>query len=206
MEPKWLVWSRKLQALSQAGLTYSQNQFDLDRYRLIQAIAAEIAAEGSGIEVSRVNDLFIGDEGYMTPKVDVRGAVFKDDQILLVRETMDNGRWTVPGGWMDPGDGPGQAAEREVFEETGYVVKASRLAAAYDRERHGHPAYVYSIIKLFFICELMGGSPRESIETGESNYFHQDDLPELSLPRITVKEINMLFQHHRKPELPTEFD
>jgi ADP-ribose pyrophosphatase YjhB (NUDIX family) len=206
MEPKWLVWSRKLQALSQAGLTYSQNQFDLDRYRVIQSIAAEIAAEGSGIETSRVNDLFTGDEGYMTPKVDVRGAIFKDNRILLVRETMDNGRWTVPGGWVDPGDGPGQAAEREVYEETGYVVKANRLAAVYDRERHGHPAYVYSIIKLFFICDLIGGSPKESIETGESDFFNEDVLPELSIPRITVEEIHMLFQHHRHPELPTEFD
>ena len=206
MEPKWLVWSRKLQALSQAGLTYSQNQFDLDRYRAIQAIAAEIAAEGSGIETSRLNDLFTGDEGYMTPKVDVRGAVFKDNRILLVRETMDNGRWTVPGGWVDPGDGPGQAAEREVYEETGYVVKASRLAAAYDRERHGHPAYVYSILKLFFICELVGGSPKESIETGELSFFHQDRLPELSLPRITAEEIHMLFEHHKHPDLHAEFD
>ena len=206
MEPKWLVWSRKLQALAQAGLTYSQNQFDLDRYRVIQAIAAEIAAEGSGIATSRVNDLFTGDEGYMTPKVDVRGAVFKDDRILLVRETMDNGRWTVPGGWVDPGDGPGQAAEREVFEETGYVVKASRLAAAYDRERHGHPLYIYSTIKLFFICELIGGSPKESIETGELKFFEEDSLPDLSLPRITAEEIHMLFQHYRNPNLPADFD
>ena len=138
--------------------------------------------------------------------MDVRGAVFKDDKILLVRETMDHGRWTVPGGWVDPGDAPGPAAEREVFEETGYLVKAVKLAAVYDRERHGHPAYVYSIYKLFFICDLVGGSPAESIETGESAFFVEEALPELSISRITAEEIYMLFRQHRQPSLPTEFD
>jgi ADP-ribose pyrophosphatase YjhB (NUDIX family) len=206
MLPKWIVWGRKLQALAQAGLTYSHNPFDIERYHVIQALAAEIISEGSVIETSRVENLFTGEEGYSTPKVDVRGAVFRAGKILLVRETMDGGRWTVPGGWVDPGDAPGPAAEREVYEETGYTVKAVKLAAIFDRDRHGHPVYLQSIFKLFFICELIGGSPTESIETGESAFFAEEAIPELSQARITPDEIEMLFRHHHHPLLPAEFD
>lgn len=206
MPPKWLEWSRKLQALAQAGLTYSQNEFDLERYRTIRALAAEIAAEGSGVTTSRVETLFVGDEGYATPKLDVRAAVFQQGKILLVRETMDGGRWTVPGGWIDPGDAPAEAAERELFEETGYTGRVLKLAAVYDRDRHGHPPHLYAIYKLFFVCEITGGHAVESIETGESAFFSPDALPELSLARINPDEIAMLFRHYNHPALPTEFD
>lgn len=205
-EPNWLIWSRQLQALAQAGLTYSENSFDLERYKAIRQIAAEIAAEGSGVDTSHIVDLFKGDEGYTTPKVDVRGAVFHEGKILLVQELLDGGRWTVPGGWVDPGDSPAGATEREVYEETGYRVKAVKLAAVYDRARHGHPVYMHSIYKLFFLCEWLGGEPAKSIETGESAFFALDELPDLSLARITPEEIHMLFKHHSQVGLPTEFD
>ncbi len=200
------MWSRKLQSIAQAGLTYSPNAFDLERYHAIRSIAAEIAAQGSGIEASRIENLFVGDEGYSTPKLDVRSAVFQDGKILLVRETMDGGRWTVPGGWIDPGDLPAEAAVRELFEETGFTGKVVKLAAVLDRARHGHPAHLYSIYKLFFICEITGGSPVQSLETGESAFFAIDALPELSLARINPEEINMLYRHAANPQIPTEYD
>jgi ADP-ribose pyrophosphatase YjhB (NUDIX family) len=206
MEPKWLIWSRKLHALAQAGLTYSNNPFDLERYRAIRSLAAEIAAEGSLVETSRVETLFSGEEGYTTPKLDVRAGAFRDGKILLVRETLDGGRWTVPGGWIDPGDGPGEAAVRELYEETGYQSQAVKLAAILDRDRHGHTPYIYAIYKLFFVCEITGGTPAQSIETGESAFFAEDALPELSVARITSREIALLFEHYRRPELPTVFD
>ncbi len=206
MEPFWLVWSRKLQSLAQAGLTYSENVFDIERYLAIRSIAAEIAAQGSGIDAARIENLFAGDEGYTTPKLDVRAAVFHDDKILLVREKMDGGLWTVPGGWIDPGNSPSIAAERELFEETGYTGRAVKLAAVYDRARHGHPPHLYSSFKLFFLCELTGGSPLESIETGESAFFTLDELPELSLGRVNPPEIAMLFRHLHEPQLATEYD
>jgi ADP-ribose pyrophosphatase YjhB (NUDIX family) len=205
-EPIWLVWSRKLQSIAQAGLTYSPNAFDLERYHAIRGIAAEIAAQGSGIETSRIENLFMGDEGYSTPKLDVRSAVFQDGKILLVRETMDGGRWTVPGGWIDPGDSPAEAAVRELFEETGFTAKVVKLAAVLDRARHGHPPHLYSIYKLFFICEITGGSPAQSLETGESAFYPIDGLPELSLSRINPEEIKLLYWHAANPQIPTEYD
>jgi ADP-ribose pyrophosphatase YjhB (NUDIX family) len=126
--------------------------------------------------------------------------------VLLVRELLDGGRWTLPGGWMDAGDSPGGAAAREFHEETGYEVRPLKLAAVYDRTRHGHPGNFFSTVKLFFVCELTGGQPRTSSETGESDFFAEDALPELSLGRVTAQEIRMLFKHFRQPDLPTEFD
>jgi ADP-ribose pyrophosphatase YjhB (NUDIX family) len=202
----WLNWSRKLQSLAQDGLAFTTNPFDKERYHEIQVIAAEIIAANSSFPTEKVQSIFTAEDGYATPKVDVRGAVFMDGKILLVREMLDGGRWTVPGGWADPGEAPGEAVAREVWEETGYQVRVVKIAAVYDRDRHGHPAYFFTIYKLFFICELLGGEPVSSIETGESRFSSVNDLPELSIGRVTTEEILMLFRHHVKPEIPTEYD
>jgi ADP-ribose pyrophosphatase YjhB (NUDIX family) len=206
MSDQWLAWGQKLQALAQNGLTYSQNPFDLERFEAIRAIAAEIISMGSQNELAQIQSLFAGETGYATPKLDVRGAAFRDEKILLVREMLDGGRWTLPGGWMDPGDSPGGAAAREFREETGYEVRPLKLAAVYERGRHGHPVFYFSTIKLFFVCELTGGTPTTSTETGESAFFGEDELPELSIARVTPAQIHMLYKHKRQPELPTEFD
>ena len=206
MTEQWLTWGRKLQALAQNGLAYTQNPFDIERYQAIRAIAAEMIAAGSELSVEPILNLFAGESGYTTPKLDVRGAAFCDEKVLLVREMLDGGRWTLPGGWMDAGDTPGGAAAREFREETGYEVRPLKLAAVYERSHHGHPTFYFSTIKLFFVCELYGGSPATSLETGESAFFAEDELPELSIARVTSAEIGMLFRHMRHPELPTEFD
>lgn len=206
MTEKWIGWGRRLAALAQNGLAYGQNPFDIERYQALRGIAAEILAEGSTLPAGQVESFLSLEAGYATPKIDVRGAAFRDHNILLVRETLDGGRWTLPGGWMDVGDTPGGAAAREFREETGYEVRPARLAAVYDRDTHGHPPMGFAVIKLFFICEIVGGSPAASSETGESAYFTEAALPELSLSRVNPGEIAMLFRHHRQPDLPTEFD
>ncbi len=132
--------------------------------------------------------------------------MFQDGRILLVQELLDNGRWTLPGGWADVTDTPRQAVEREIVEETGYQARAVKLAAVYDRATRGHPPMYFSVYKLFFLCEITGGAPASSIETGGIKFFAEDDLPELSLGRVTPQEIHMLFEHQRTPGLTTEFD
>ncbi|KAB8332323.1 NUDIX hydrolase [Scytonema tolypothrichoides VB-61278] len=205
MEPKWLEWTQKLQAIAQNGLTFSENPYDIERYKVLQAIATEIMSTYSNVEHSYILDLFAREVGYATPKVDVRGVVFRDNTILLVKERQD-GCWTLPGGWADVGDSPSEAAVREIFEESGYQTRAIKLLAVYDRNRQGHTPHQYYIYKLFFLCELIGGSPSPSIETEEVGFFPEDNIPQLSLGRVTPTQITRLFQHYRNPDLPTDFD
>ena len=206
MLPKWLEWGRALQTTAQNGLAYAQNPFDIERYQAMRALSAEILAAYSGMEPSPLLDLFSSEKGYATPKVDVRGAVIQGDAILLVKELLDQGRWTLPGGWADVTDTPRQAVEREIREESGYEARATKLAMVYDRNSRGHPPMYYSCYKFFFLCEITGGEAAKSIETGGVEFFREGDLPELSLSRVTPQEIHALFEHHRHPEMPTEFD
>lgn len=205
MDPKWIAWARRLQAIAQTGLTFSKEPYDIERYEEVRAIAAEIAAGGSGADLRMVRELFAHDAGYTTPKVDVRAAIFRDDAILLVRERSD-GLWTLPGGWADPGDSPARAAEREVLEESGYQARAVKLLAACDRDRHGHPPIPFAVYKLFFLCEPTGGAATATSETDAVGFFREAEIPDLSLTRVTPAQIGRLFEHARNPAWPTDFD
>ena len=158
MESNRLEWARRLNALAQTGLTFAENPYDIERYTAIRTIAAEMIAQGSGWTAGQVLDLLACDAGYATPKVDVRGVVFRDGKILLVQERSD-GLWTLPGGWADVGDSPADAVVREIREESGYETRATKLLALLDRNRHGHPPHVNHIYKVFIRCEIIGGSP-----------------------------------------------
>ena len=205
MEPKWLEWARKVQALAQNGLAYTESGYDRERYEALRELALEMLAAGSGAEMGLLRGLFAQEVGYATPKVDVRGAVFRGDEILLVRERQDGG-WTLPGGWADVWDRPSEAVEREVWEESGFEVRAIKLVACWDRRLHGHPPTTWAIYKLFFLCELLGGEPARSLETTGVGFCAEGEWPELSLPRTTPWELERLFAHHRNPDLPAEFD
>jgi ADP-ribose pyrophosphatase YjhB (NUDIX family) len=205
-EPKWLLWAREIQAIAQTGLAFSKDQYDLERYRRLRAIAVEMLAEGSGAPIERIATLFDGEAGYATPKVDVRGAVFRDDRILLVREVSD-GRWTLPGGWADVNQSARESVEREIEEESGYTARAHKLVGVWDYRRQGHQLrHAYSIYKLFFLCELTGGSPSPSAETSAVEFFSLDRLPQLSLGRVNPEQIRRMYQHRDNPQLQTEFD
>jgi ADP-ribose pyrophosphatase YjhB (NUDIX family) len=205
-EPDWLVWARELQAIAQTGLTFTENQYDIDRYRAIERLAATMMAAGSGTAVAQIAELFARQTGYATPKVDVRGAVIRGDEILLIREASD-GRWALPGGWADVNQSPAECVEREVLEESGYLARATKLAAVWDRSRRGHlPPFPFHVYKLFFLCELVGGAARPSHETTAVGFFRPDALPELSAGRTLASQIHRMFEHHRDPALATEFD
>lgn len=205
-DPQWLSWVRQMQAIAQTGLTYAKDVYDIERYQALRRLAAEMAAAGAGLpDSARILDLFSGDSGYATPKVDVRAAVFQGDRILLVKEHED-GLWTLPGGWADVGDAPSQAAVREVKEESGYEVIATKIAAVYDRNLHGHPPIPFHAYKLYFLCDLVGGQAKVSYETDAVEFFPEDQIPPLSLTRVMPALIAHLFEHHRHPEWPTSFD
>lgn len=210
-EPRWLAWAKALHSVAQNGLHYAANDYERERYEQVERIVAEMLAAQTGSEDLRpILDLLRHDTGYVTPKTDVRGVAARDGRILLVRETMDEGRWTLPGGWADPNDTPSQAVEREVREESGYEARAVKLIGVYDRShpRHAHhPPYPFHIYKLFFLCEVVGGGPTASHETTGARFFAEDELPEdLSLSRVTPSQLARAFQHMRHPDLPTDFD
>ena len=205
MAPQWLEWTQRLQAIAQTGLTYAADQYDIERYEQIREIAAEIAAAHSDAGFERISGLFADQAGYATPKIDVRGAVFRDDMILLVKERSDGG-WTLPGGWADVGDSPGDAVVREIAEESGYLTRTVKLLALYDRNKHSHPPHPFHAYKLFFLCELIGGAAAISGETDDVGFFREEALPELSLTRVMPAQIARLFAHYRHPEWPTDFD
>jgi ADP-ribose pyrophosphatase YjhB (NUDIX family) len=203
---RWLEWSRRLQSLAQNGLTDCKDPYDEQRYNELGGIAAEIMAAGAGLpESASVLERFKFEEGYATPKIDIRAAVFKDEKILLVKERSD-GLWTLPGGWADVGDAPSLAAVREVKEESGFDVVVKKLAAVYDRDKHNHPQIQHHVYKIFFLCELRGGTAAESVETSGVELFAEGNLPPLSLTRVIEPQINHMFEHHRNPALPASFD
>ncbi|MEZ4669461.1 MAG: NUDIX hydrolase N-terminal domain-containing protein [Anaerolineae bacterium] len=207
---QWLFWAQRLQAIAQNGLTFAQNDFDRERFGQISQIAAEIMAAGSDTPLEVIQGLFEAQAGYATPKVDVRGVVFHHDKLLLVRENLDGGRWTLPGGWADVGDTPSAATEREIQEEAGYQAKAVKLLALYDRSKQGHPYYAFHIYKAFFLCELVSEEQNliANVETEETGWYVESELSglDLSVGRVTLKQLLRFFEHHRHPEWPTEFD
>ena len=207
MEPNWLKWAKELQAIAQIGLTYSSaNHFDVERYTRIREIAAEIMSAGSEIKKGTLLEIFQREEGYATPKVDIRGVVLRDEKILLVKEVAD-GCWTLPGGWADVNESPSESVVREVREESGFETKPVKLLAVYDRSKQGHlPAFPFHVYKMFIRCELVGGRPTTSVETSAVDFFQRDQLPELSLSRVTPQQIKRFFDHLSHPEWPADFD
>src|SRR6059058_145777 len=181
---RWHLNALRLAALSQNGLTFMQDPFDRQRWEEVRGIAAEMLAAGAATSADEMIESLSREDGYATPKVDVRAAVFRDDKVLLVQERSD-GRWTLPGGWCEVGEAPGVAAAREVEEESGYRVRTAKLLAVYDKLRHGHPPTIIHACKLFFRCDLVGGAEATSEETTAVGFFAEDALPPLSLGRVT---------------------
>lgn len=207
-EPQWLIWAREIQAIAQTGLAFTNDPYDVERYRALRALAARIMAAHTGTDAARIETLFAAERGYATPKVDVRGAVFDTTgRILLVREAVDGGRWTLPGGWADVNQTPAECVVREVREESGYAARVVKLAAVWDRAAQGHPPAAFSIVKMFFVCALEGGAARTSLETSGVAWFAEDALPaDLSLGRTLPHQLVRMFAHWRDPSLPVEFD
>jgi ADP-ribose pyrophosphatase YjhB (NUDIX family) len=207
-DPDWLIWAREIQAIAQTGLAFSQDPYDLQRYAALRNLSARIMADRTGTDEGRIGALFTAQDGYATPKVGVRGAVFDAaGRILMVREVVDDNRWTLPGGWADVNQTPAQSVVREVFEESGYHVRAVKLAAAWDRARQAQPPTAFSVVRLFFICALEGGAAATSLETSEVGWFAEADIPaDLSLRRTLPYHIGRMFAHWRDPRLATEFD
>lgn len=201
---QWLQWAVELQSLAQAGLTYGADAYDLERYRRIREIAAEMVSHRTDIPVEKVRDLFCGETGYQTPKLDTRAAIFQDGKILLVRE--NDGTWSLPGGWVDVNVSVLENTVKEVREEAGLEVMAERIIAVQDREKHNQPVYAWKICKIFVLCRVLGGAFRENLETTQSGYFALDALPPLATAKNTREQIALCFRAAEAAHWETVFD
>jgi ADP-ribose pyrophosphatase YjhB (NUDIX family) len=163
-------------------------------------------AHPDGEDADAIEAVFASQIGHATPKLDTRGIVFRGNGILLVRELRD-GLWTLPGGWVDVGESPSEAVTREVLEESGYRTRVVKLMALYDRDRQGHTPHPWHTWKAMFLCELVDDTQQPlGDETSDARFFPRDELPALSISRVTPRYIDRAFEHREHPEWPTDFD
>ncbi|BBB90732.1 MAG TPA: NUDIX hydrolase [Methylomusa anaerophila] len=205
MEHPWIEYCKRIQAIAQAGLEYSANTYDRERYEELREISVKMMANISGKYVETVKELFANESGYQTPKVDIRAVICKDDTILLVREKID-GCWSLPGGWADIGLSPKEVVVKEVREEAGLSVSPIRLLAVMDKKFHAHPPSPYHTYKIFMQCEIAGGDMTPGSETTEVGFFPVSRLPQLSAHRITAEQISILYELVNDEEKAPVFD
>jgi ADP-ribose pyrophosphatase YjhB (NUDIX family) len=207
-EPDWLTWTRELQAIAQTGLAFTRDPYDRERYEMLRGLASRIMAAHTASPPELIEALFAAETGYATPKVDVRGAAFDPQgRLLMVREVIDGGRWTLPGGWADVNLTPAENIIKEMREESGFEVNVRKLAAVWDRTRQNHPPQAFSCCKFFFICDVVGGAAETGLETSEVGWFAEHELPaDLSLGRVLPEQLRRMFAHARDATLATDFD
>ncbi len=202
---KWLKWAIEIQSLAQAGLTYTDNVYDVERYERLREISAEMIQEKSNINLDKVKELFCNEKGYQTPKLDTRAAIFKDNKILLVHE--NNNTWSLPGGWCDVLESVKSNTIKEVKEETGLDVNAVKIISVQDRNKHNKPIYAYGVCKIFVLCNIIGGEFIENIETTEIKYFALNEIPSnLAEEKTNKEQIEMCFKAFNDENWQTQFD
>ena len=202
---KWLELAVEIQSIAQSGLAYTNNAYDIERYNRLREIACEMINLKTDLKLDKIKDLFCNETGYQTPKIDTRAVIFKDNKILLVHENNDT--WSIPGGWCDVLESIKSNTEKEDKEETGLDVKAKKIIALQDRNKHNQPAYAYGICKIFVLCDIIGGDFIPNIETIEYAYFSLDDLPNnLAIAKTTKEQIAMCFKAYKDPNWQVEFD
>lgn len=192
LKEPWLKWAIEIQSIAQCGLAYTKDVYDKERYNQLRNIASEMLSYKTDIPVDKIKNLFCNEEGYQTPKLDTRAAIFKEKKILLVHEK--NGKWSLPGGWVDVLESIESNTVKEVKEESGLDVIAKKIIAIQDRNKHNTPPYPYGVCKVFVECEVIGGEFVENIETTEIGYFSLDDLPNLSEEKSNIEQIKMCFK------------
>ena len=202
---KWLKLAMEIQALAQDGLAYTNNNYDIERYERLREISAEMISLKTDLSLDKVKDLFCNEEGYQTPKLDTRAAIFKDNKILLVHENNDT--WSLPGGWVDVLESIYSNTVKEVYEEAGLEVIPDKIIAIQDRNKHNIPIYAYGVCKVFVLCNLKGGIFKENIETIEIKYFSYDELPKnLANEKNTKEQIKMCFDALNNDNWKVVFD
>ncbi len=204
MDPATFGWAEELQGLAQAGLEYSRDPYDRERFQRIREIAAEMISGQTGLPLRQTLSLYCSDTGYPTPKLDTRAAIFQQKRILLVQER--SGNWCLPGGWVDQNLSIRENAIKETLEEAGLRVSADYLIAIHNQNRHNSPAHIYRICKVFVRCTLLDGSFVPNRETVGSGFFPLEHLPPLETRKTTREQIALCFRANQSARWVPEFD
>ncbi|WPU93842.1 NUDIX hydrolase [Mucilaginibacter sabulilitoris] len=195
-----LSYAQRLKSISHLGLTYSNNEYDTERYRELEQISFEMMQMATGLSLEPLTVYFSQTKEYITPKVDIRAVIFNDqNEILLVKEKAD-GKWSLPGGWADIGQSPTEVAVKEALEETGFNVKPIKLLAVLDKRCHPHPPQLDYVYKIFIQCEAITASYTEAFDILDVKFFNQESIPVLSEDRVLSSQIDLMFEYLHNPE------
>ena len=188
-----LIALMRIKAIAETGLVYNQQDYDRERYEELKSLSIKLMAAMGNVAVPQLENFYMPQHDYPTPKVDVRAFILNEnDEILMAKESVD-GKWTIPGGWADIGNSPKEVVVREIKEETGLEAEVVRLLAVYDKQKHGHPEEPYHIYKLMFFCQTKGGTLQPGFDMLDASFFPMERLPELSEPRILKSQLAQLF-------------
>jgi len=204
-EQQWLELAQRLQSIAQAGLTYTENPYDIDRYEQLREIAIDLVKDHTGRDKEFIREVFASETGYPTPKVDIRAVIFRNEKLLMVQEKID-GKWSMPGGWADIGLSPSEIAVKEVQEEAGIIVAPVRLLAVLDKKKQDHPPDIFHAYKLFILCRELRGEPQHGMETLDARFFARNEIPPLSVERNTPRQIELMFEYLADPAKPVACD
>lgn len=207
MEKSLLDLGREIQAIAKTGLEFCPNPYDIERFQKISGLANEILARHSDLSKERLEGIYLDEKGYTTPKIDVRAVVFHEGKVLMVKEA-ESGAWSCPGGYVDVNESLREAVERETFEESGWKVRAWKVAGIFDHRKGLYKRHLYHFHKTYVLCDLVGGEAKASFETSAVAFFSRSEIENLSLDpgRIAKPHLVRMFDHLADPSLPTDFD
>lgn len=174
MEPeirKAFELAKQVQAIAQRGLTFSTDDYNIERYSELESISHALLGIFTNTPQELIRNFYLNKREYPTPKTDIRGVVFNEkNELLMVRERDDN-RWSIPGGWADIGYSPREIVVKEVAEETGFIAEAKKLLAVLDKKCHPHTPQLEYAYKIFIQCTITGGIIKEAHDIIEVAFF-----------------------------------
>ncbi|MDR0573090.1 MAG: NUDIX hydrolase N-terminal domain-containing protein [Tannerella sp.] len=198
--------AQRIRAMSQTALTYSTNDYEIDRSKEFIEISDRIISIVSGAKEDDIRANYQPVKEYITPKADIRAVIFNDEnELLLVKEKAD-GKWALPGGWSDVGYTPTEVVVKEAKEETGFDVRVVRLLAVLDKRCYNHPASPFYVYMFCFQCEITGGNDELTFDILDRGFFALNKLPPLSLDRILPEQIELLDKLRRDPNSTVHCD
>lgn len=190
----------ELRGIANQGRYFAQSPYDAENYRRVLALSARLVAAIEQRDPKEIVPQFEDLLFHVTPISGVDTAVFQDNKLLLIKRH-DNNLWAMPGGAMDIGETPIEAAVRELREETCVKGQVSRLLGIFDSRIWASHINVQVLMYVFQV-EIIEGSPQTTIEAIDVGFFAEDDLPPLSLGH--AGRIPLIFQLVRG-ELPIPY-